>query len=107
MQKFIIVLTVLTILKIYEISPVNCAWGAWDAWSTCSKTCGGGSQTRSRVIKIHEENEIFENSNDMNMLKGIKTPILCVFVGVSGDISKRKIPYSILSIIEEDLKNRN
>jgi len=28
---------------------VNCAWNAWGAYGTCSKTCGQGSQTRSRT----------------------------------------------------------
>ena len=35
---------------------VNCVWGTWDTWATCSKTCGGGSQIRTRKITTHEEN---------------------------------------------------
>ena len=35
---------------------VNCVWGTYDAWSTCSKTCGGGVQVRTRKVTTHEEN---------------------------------------------------
>ena len=29
---------------------VDCEWGKWGDWSTCSLTCDGGEQTRSRII---------------------------------------------------------
>ena len=35
---------------------VNCVWGTWDTWATCSKTCGGGVQVRTRKVDTHEEN---------------------------------------------------
>ena len=35
---------------------VNCVWGTWDSWATCSKTCGGGVQVRTRKVDSHEEN---------------------------------------------------
>ena len=36
--------------------PVACVWGTWDTWATCSKTCGGGVQVRTRKVDTHEEN---------------------------------------------------
>ena len=30
--------------------PADCKWGPWDAWSLCTKTCGGGSRTKSRKV---------------------------------------------------------
>merc|ERR1712054_83386 len=28
--------------------PKNCEYGTWSAWSSCSKSCGEGSMTRTR-----------------------------------------------------------
>ena len=25
-------------------------WSSWQGWSTCSKTCGGGRQSKGRII---------------------------------------------------------
>ena len=35
---------------------VNCIWGTWNTWATCSKTCEGGIQVRTRKVDTHEEN---------------------------------------------------
>ena len=29
---------------------VNCTWSDFGRWSSCSKTCGDGNQTRTRII---------------------------------------------------------
>lgn len=31
----------------------DCEWGEWHEWSQCSCSCGGGTQQRSRHIKVH------------------------------------------------------
>jgi len=35
-----------------QCCPVDCQVAPWGAWSTCSSTCGGGSQRRERVISV-------------------------------------------------------
>ena len=29
---------------------VDCAWGSWNGWGQCTKTCGGGTQKRTRSV---------------------------------------------------------
>ena len=37
-------------------APVHCAVGQWGSWSTCTQTCDGGMQTRTREITVAAAN---------------------------------------------------
>ena len=39
----------------YRTVPVHCDVSAWSTWTTCTLTCGGGAQTRSRSVVTHAE----------------------------------------------------
>ena len=34
----------------------DCVWGPWSTWLSCSKTCGGGTETRLRTKTKAERN---------------------------------------------------
>ena len=34
----------------------DCKWGAWGQWKTCSKSCGNGSQERTRTKVAYAKN---------------------------------------------------
>ena len=33
-------------------SVVACEWDEFSSWTTCTKTCGGGTQVRQRQVKV-------------------------------------------------------
>ena len=36
-------------IKLVSKGPVDGQWSEWNAWSACTKTCGGGKATRTRM----------------------------------------------------------
>ena len=38
-------------LLLIVVSIVSGEWSPWGAWSSCTRTCGGGQQTRSRICR--------------------------------------------------------
>ena len=30
----------------------HCSWATWEAWSSCTSTCGGGTQRRTRSVWV-------------------------------------------------------
>ena len=39
-----------------DVVVTDCKWGPYSEWSSCSKTCGGGVQSRNRTIEIEAKN---------------------------------------------------
>jgi len=35
---------------------VDCVWGEWEDFGACSRTCGGGNRSRTRLIKVAPRN---------------------------------------------------
>ena len=45
------------LIELHEINnSVDCTWGPWGTWSACSKTCGGGTRTQTRIKSVVEAN---------------------------------------------------
>ena len=40
----------------FNIETADCIWESWNDWSTCSQSCDGGTQLRTRTLVAPERN---------------------------------------------------
>ena len=64
--------TILTLIINTSNAPVDCQWSAW-SWGSCSKTCGGGTQTGSRTISQQALNGGKACTGDSTLTQGCNT----------------------------------
>ena len=38
----------------FDIDVADCIWAQWGDWSTCTRTCGTGTQMRTRRVETHK-----------------------------------------------------
>ncbi|CAD7936457.1 unnamed protein product [Amoebophrya sp. A120] len=56
---------------------VDCALGSWSDWTSCSVTCGGGEQTRNRIVFTQPKYGGKICSGDLKEIRGCNTEV-CV-----------------------------
>jgi hypothetical protein len=67
--------------------PIHCTTNPWHGWEPCSKTCGTGTQTRSRTVQTHPDHGGYE-CGDLEQSRQCATfdcPSDCVAPGFSDD----------------------
>ena len=53
---------------------VNCEWNDWPVdWSVCTQDCGGGTQTKSRTIRVQMANNGQECEGDTDIVQACNT----------------------------------
>ena len=62
--------------------PVQCKVGNWEAWTSCSKSCSGGSTTRTREITLMQScgGNCPHHLKETKICNPFCCPVDCVFV---------------------------
>lgn len=79
----IIVLLIAVVVGGYfwmQSRPVDCVVSTWAPWGSCSKTCGGGTTTRTRTITTQPKNngKVCPSLTDTSSCNTQPCPINCV-----------------------------
>ena len=48
--------TMISFIFYFNIETADCIWEPWSEWSTCSQSCDGGTQLRTRTLVAPERN---------------------------------------------------
>eukprot|EP00929_Paragymnodinium_shiwhaense_P115847 TRINITY_DN8499_c0_g8_i1.p1 TRINITY_DN8499_c0_g8~~TRINITY_DN8499_c0_g8_i1.p1 ORF type:complete len:5046 (+),score=966.34 TRINITY_DN8499_c0_g8_i1:123-15260(+) len=62
--------------------PQHCSLGQWQDWSDCSRTCGGGVETRRRLVSIepmHGGKECGNNNGQSRVCSQHPCPVDCIY----------------------------
>ena len=71
------------------LAKIDCKWGPYGNWSDCTKSCGGGFQTRLRDIEQQAQNGGGKCEGDYVVLATKMVMWIwgrCLLYGVGGDL---------------------
>ncbi len=66
----------------FDVCAIHCEWNDWDLWSPCSKSCNGGTRSKSRSKKWDSSNggmPCVGNATDMEKCNTEPCPVDCAF----------------------------
>jgi hypothetical protein len=68
------------------LEPVDCILSDWGQWSTCSKTCQGGKQTRTRTVHTQMQNGGVACSDELSQEVACADDVVCPVECFGGQI---------------------